>query len=134
VGITGSRASLSTSTSHRAWANSENVENRWALVTAQIAYEIYARVLRAEQRGLSDDKIATIVAAALNFAPVTRIAISRIGFGSDGENESALVSSQLGLPNFGSCNHGFHGPMSAPFSAMVANPWKLFSIPARISS
>ena len=30
-------ARLSTSTSHRACANSENVENRWALVTAQIA-------------------------------------------------------------------------------------------------
>ena len=55
-------------------------------------------------------------------APVTRIATSRTGRGSDGDIDSAKVRSQIGLPNFGSCSQGFHGPISAPLSAMVLKP------------
>jgi hypothetical protein len=65
---------------------------------------------------------------------VTRIATSRTGFGSEGEKESAFVSSQIGVPNCGSCSHGFHGPINAPFSLMLLNPWKFFAMPARMSS
>ena len=51
-----------------------------------------------------------------------RIATSRTGRGSDGDTDMARVRSQIGLPNFGSCSHEFHGPINAPFSAMVLKP------------
>src|SRR5262245_11940892 len=38
------------------------------------------------------------------------------------------------FPTIGSCSQGFHGPIRAPFSTMLLNPWKCCSMPALISS
>jgi hypothetical protein len=62
------------------------------------------------------------------------MAISRIGFGNDGEVETALTSSQIGLPNFGSCTHRLNGPSSAPSSPIAVKPLKFWAMPARMSS
>jgi hypothetical protein len=38
------------------------------------------------------------------------------------------------LSDFGSWIHGFHGPIGAPFSTIVSNPLKFFSMPSRMFS
>src|SRR5258705_5314551 len=40
-----------------------------------------------------------------------------------------LTSVQTGLPYFGSCSHGSHGPISAPSERRLAKPPKCDSIP-----
>jgi hypothetical protein len=61
-----------------------------------------------------DDDMAYSSYAERKCAPVTRMATSRTVAGSDGCDTIALVSSQTGLPNFGSRIQGFHGPSRAP--------------------
>ena len=103
-------------------------------VTGTLAGEDGGQFVIGQAASLGGDDMGVKLVAEWNVVPVTRIATSRAVRGSDGETESANVRSQIGLPNFGSCSQGFHGPEQRAIFGDALKPWKFFSMPARMSS